>query len=275
VDLQLRGRAGRQGDPGESCFFVSLEDDLLVRYGIQKLLRGRVAPGRRDHPIDDPVVREEIARAQRIIEGQDFEIRKTLARYSSLVEDQHHVLMKRRQALLRGEDAPDIWQSGAPDRHAQLTAAVGRDAVARAELTVSLFHVDRVWRDHLALCADLREGIHLVSLGGQDPLTRFTAEVTAAFRTVEEAIDQAVLETFALVTIGPEGIDLGAAGIKGPSSTWTYLVTDDPFRNQQLLRLIGAGGMTIAIYSSALLGPLLLLWGTVDRFLRKRGRPRS
>ena len=273
VDLQLRGRAGRQGDSGESRFFLSLEDDLLVRYGIRDLLHGRVVPGTRDQPIDDPIVSEEIARAQRIIEGQNFEIRKTLARYSSVVEDQHRVLMDRRQALLHGDDVPDVWKNAAPERYAELVASSSEDAVERAERTVTLFHIDRVWRDHLAYAADLREGIHLVSLGGIDPLSRFTSDVRAAFRQVEEIIDTAVLETLPLVTAGAGGLDLGAARIKGPSSTWTYLVNDDPFRNQIMLKLIGPGGPTMAIYSSALLGPLFLLWGMVERFLRKtRGR---
>jgi preprotein translocase subunit SecA len=273
VDLQLRGRAGRQGDPGESCFFLSLEDDLLVRYGIQNLLRGRVAPSRSDQPIDDPVVSEEIPRAQRIIEGQNFEIRKTLARYSSIVEDQQRVLMEWRQSLLHGDEVPDVWKNVAPERYRALVASSGEHAVERAERTVTLFHIDRVWRDHLAYCADLREGIHLVSLGGMDPLSRFKTDVMAAFRPLEDSIDRAVLETLPLVTVGAGGLELGPAGIKEPSSTWTYLVNDDPFRNQMLLKLIGPGGTTIAIYSSALLGPLFLLWGAVERFLRRaRGR---
>jgi preprotein translocase subunit SecA len=270
VDLQLRGRAGRQGDPGASRFFLSLEDDLLVRYGIHNLLRGRFVPGRHDQPIDDPLVNEEIARAQRIIEGQNFEVRKTLSRYSSVVEDQHRLLMERRHALLHGHEVPDVWKNAAPERYAALVASSSEDDVERAERAVTLFHIDRVWRDHLAYCADLREGIHLVSLGGMDPLSRFRSEVMAAFRAVEVVIDNAVLETLPLVTAGADGIDLGAIGITGPSSTWTYLVNDDPFRNQVLLKLIGPGGPTIAIYASALLGPLFLLWGLVERFLRKR-----
>ena len=215
VDLQLRGRAGRQGDPGESRFFLSLEDDLLVRYGIQNLLHGRVVPGRRDQPIDDPIVSEEIARAQRIIEGQNFEIRKTLARYSSVVEDQHRVLMERRQALLHGHEVPDVWKNAAPERYAALVASSGEDAVERAERTVTLFHIDRVWRDHLAYCADLREGIHLVSLGGMDPLSRFTSDVMAAFRQVEEIIDKAVLETLPLVTVWRWRTRSGSGGNQG------------------------------------------------------------
>src|SRR5215510_342216 len=78
VDLQLRGRAGRQGDPGESRFFISLEDDLLVRYRIRGLIPAAAIPEASDAPLDNPIVRREVARAQRIIEGQDLEIRRTL-----------------------------------------------------------------------------------------------------------------------------------------------------------------------------------------------------
>jgi preprotein translocase subunit SecA len=270
VDFQLRGRAGRQGDPGESRFVLSLEDDLLMRYGIQNLLRGRFVPGIDEEPIDDPVVREEIARAQRIIEWQNFEIRKTLSRYSSVIEDQHRALMERRDAVLNDRETLVVWKESAPERYGMLVASSSEDAVEQAERAVTLFHIDRVWREHLAYCADLREGIHLVSLGGMDPLSRFTTEASTAFRQLEEIVDQAVLETLPLVTVVGGHLDLGAAGIKGPSSTWTYLVNDDPFRNQVMLKLIGPGGSTIAIYSSALLGPLFVLWGLVERFFRKR-----
>ena len=172
VDLQLRGRAGRQGDPGESRFFVSLEDELLVRYGIHCLIPPRLLPAKSDGPIESPVVRREVARAQRIIEGQNFEIRRTLARYADVVEAQHRRVIERRQAMLMGEESPDVWERE-PERRAALVAAAGESAVVDAERTVTLGCIDRAWRDHLALCADVREGIHLVRLGGQDPLTTF------------------------------------------------------------------------------------------------------
>ena len=269
VDLQLRGRAGRQGDPGESRFFVSLEDDLLVRYGIEALIAGRVVTGRRDEPLDHPVLRGEIARAQRIIEGENLEIRKTLWRYASVIEGQRRHVMDARRAILYGEDVPDVW-SQAPERRRALVAEVGEDAVRRAEQAVMLFQIDRAWRDHLAFAADLREGIHLVSLGGQDPLTRFTTEMTLAFRGIEDAIDSAVLDALAFVRVTSGQIDLEGLGIRGPSSTWTYLVNDDPFRNQIGMMLTGPGRATIAIYAAGALMPVLLLWGLIDRFLRKR-----
>jgi preprotein translocase subunit SecA len=269
VDLQLRGRAGRQGDPGESRFFVSLDDDLLVRYGIRSLIPAGVVPAASREAIDNPIVRREIARAQRIVEGQNFEIRKTLWRYASVVENERQEVMARRQAILQGCDVPDVW-SRAPEGRAALVAAAGEEAVGRAERAVMLFHIDRAWRDHLSLCADLREGIHLVRLGGQDPLTRFTVQSMEAFRQIEDTIDDAVLDALDHVRIRDGRIDLEGLGIRGPSSTWTYLVNDDPFRNQIGLMLTGAGRTTIAIYSAIFLSPLLILWGLVDRLVRRR-----
>jgi len=269
VDLQLRGRAGRQGDPGESRFFVSLQDDTLVRYGIDALIAGRVAGGTAGEPLEHPIVRTEIARAQRIIEGQNIEIRKMLWRYASALEGQRRQIMEARQAILHGEEVPEIW-ARAPERRRALVDEVGEDAVRGAERAVLLFQIDRAWRDHLALAADLREGIHLVSLGGQDPLTRFTTETRLAFRRMEQTIDAAVLDTLAEARVSGGQIDLERLGIRGPSSTWTYLVNDDPFRNQIGMMLTGPGRATIAIYAAALMGPLLVLWGLVDRLLRKR-----
>lgn len=251
VDLQLRGRAGRQGDPGESCFFVSLEDDLLVRYGIERLIAGRVVTAKRDDAVDNPVLRREIARAQRITEGQDREIRKTLWKYASALEGQRREVMDLRRAILNGEEVSD-----------------------EAERIVTLLVIDRAWRGHLALAADLREGIHLVALGGQEPLAHFTTELTLAFRRLEDEIDRAVLEALHDVRADGGRIDLDRLGLKGPSSTWTYVINDDPFRNQIVTMLTGPGRATIAIYAAAVMMPLLVLWGSVDRWRRKRIRIR-
>jgi preprotein translocase subunit SecA len=274
VDLQLRGRAGRQGDPGESRFFVSLEDDLLVRYGIEALISGRVVTAKRDEPVDHPVLRHEIARAQRIIEGQDMEIRRTLWRYASVLEGQRRDVMQRRQAILHGEEVSDVWQS-APAQRRTLADEAGEDAVCQAERAVMLLQIDRAWRDHLALATDLREGIHLVALGGQDPLTYFTKELTYAFLRLEGSIDRAVLDTLRDVRVSGGRIDFEGAEIKRPSSTWTYLINDDPFRNQIARMLTGPGRTTIAIYAAALMTPLLILWGFVERWLRRRAKRRG
>ena len=205
-------------------------------------MRAASFPATRTGPIEHPVVAREIARAQRIIEGQNLEIRKTLWRYASAVEEQRRQVMERRQAILSGREVPDVWQRVTGLRAARWSRRPARTAVRDAERAVMLFQIDRAWRDHLALAADLREGIHLVALGGQDPLTHFTTEITLAFQAMEEQIDEAVLDALerrhARATAA---IDLEARDLKGPSSTWTYLVNDDPFSNQIGMMLTGPG----------------------------------
>jgi preprotein translocase subunit SecA len=241
VDRQLRGRAGRQGDPGETRFFVSLEDDLLVRYGIRSLIPEGLLPARQEEPIDNPVIRREIARAQRIVEGQDLEIRRTLWRYAVPVEEQRVLLHARRQAALLGPPGPE------------------RD--------LTLLHLDRAWRDHLAFVADLREGIHLVRLGGDDPLTRFCVRVGEAYRDLLREVDRSIGDSL-------RDVDAGARRppVKGPSSTWTYLVNDDPFRDQLGSQLTGPGRATFAVGAALFATPLLLLLGIADRYFKKRPR---
>ena len=250
VDLQLRGRAGRQGDPGESRFFVSLEDDLLLRYRTRGLIPARFMPDRSDAPIAIPVVNREIARTQRIVEGQNFEIRRTLARYADVVERQHARLMAWRVETLHDQDL---------------------SAVERA---VTLACIDHAWCDHLAFCAELREGIHLVRLGGGDPLSHFTSQAIRRFASMDGEIEDAVRSALPKVRVVGGEIDLTGAGLTKPSSTWTYLVNDDPFRDRMSALLTGAGGVTVAIYSAALLAPLLVAWGVVERFWRHRNRRR-
>lgn len=267
IDRQLKGRAGRQGDPGETRFFICLEDDLLARYGIERLLTGRFVSTRRAEPIDHPIVLQEVARAQRIVEGQTFEIRKALWRYASTLEQQRRILMERRQAILTGEAKPDLWQQS--DRWNALVSSVGLEAAQRAEQTVTLFEIDRAWREHLALAADLREGIHLVSLGGHDPLARFTTEITRAFQRLEESLDESILEAVEKLEIRDGRVDLRPVEVKGPSATWTYLINDDAFRNQIGMLLTGPGRATFAIGAAIASMPLLILWGLVDRWKRR------
>jgi len=168
-----------------------------------------------------------------------------------------------------GDEVPDVW-ARAPDARARLVAALGAAATDEAERAVTRAHLDRLWREHLAACADLREGIHLVRLGGQDPLERFTTEVRAAFARMTETLDAAVLDSLNAVHASNGRIEIEGVDLKGPSSTWTYLVNDDPFREQVLLSLIGGGGRTMAIYSATVMPALFLLWTLVQHFAKRR-----
>jgi preprotein translocase subunit SecA len=271
VDLQLRGRAGRQGDPGESRLFLSLEDDLLVRYGIASLLPPDLVPAPQPQPIESPTVAREIARVQRIIEGQNLEIRRTLWRYASAIEDQRRSLHERRQALLLGMEEPDLWRE--QEGYAALAAQVGEEELRRAEVAVTLFFLDRAFSDHLAFVAELRDGSPLERLGGRDPLQHFRVETSRAFLRLQREVDDAVIAAFAEVKVRDGALDLSRVPIQGPSSTWTYLINDDPFRKQLGMMLTGPGRTTMAIAAAAAQPPLMALWWLVDRlFVGRRHR---
>jgi preprotein translocase subunit SecA len=229
IDNQLRGRAGRQGDPGESRFFISLEDDLIQRYGVLELIPPRHRPSPQDRPVDDPVVRLEIERAQRIIDGQNHDIRRTLRRYSSLVEEQRRNVHQRRQAVLCDAAPLRLLEAKSPQRYAALRARVTDAVLRRVEKQLTLFHIDECWTEHLARVAHIRDGIHLFSIGGYDPLDEFHKAVAKAFQGLLEKIDHEIVDTFERAEITQAGIDLDKLGLRGPGSTWTYLVSDNPF----------------------------------------------
>ncbi len=235
VDDQLRGRAGRQGDPGTSRFLVSLEDDLVRRYGIHELLGELVDGAAGDEPLADPRVADEIARAQRIIEGQHFAIRKVLWQYATMVEAQRRVIAARRLEVLLGE-APPLLREQAPERWHELVEALGEGVVAAVERQVALAVIDRHWADHLAFVADLREGLHLRSLGGPvlfyggpAPLDDFNREITAPFEQRLAAVPRDVAAVLCRAEVTADGIDLAREGLLQATSTWTYLVQENPF----------------------------------------------
>jgi preprotein translocase subunit SecA len=251
VDDQLRGRSGRQGDPGCARFFVSLEDDLIRRYGVLGLLPAGRRPAPQDGPIEDRAVREAIGAAQRIIEGQNFEIRKTLWRYSSMVEEQRQLMFEHRQGLLEGDGGPGMCAEEAPEQYAALVREAGAEQVRAAERRLALILLDRRWSDHLALIDDIREGIHLQRYGGRLPLTEFQRQIIDAYAAMMEGLREEVVETFMQLRAEHGTIDLDRAGLRGPTSTWTYLVNDNPLPSFGL-QLIAQGNLAVSIATATL-----------------------
>jgi preprotein translocase subunit SecA len=105
VDLQLRGRSGRQGDPGSSRFYISLEDDLMRIFGSDKIqgIMGRLGMTD-DEAIEHPLISRSIERAQKSVESHHFEIRKHLLEYDDVMNRQREVIYSRRETLLEGGD---------------------------------------------------------------------------------------------------------------------------------------------------------------------------
>ena len=145
---------------------------------------------------------------QRVIEGESFEIRRTLRKYSYCLERQRRAMHERRQKLMRGADSPSLLRDGDPDLFEKLTGEFGDEVVQKVERQITLCQLDRCWSDHLAHVAEVREGIHLVSIGGLNAFDEFNRQINAAFREYSTRVEQEVLATLRTVQITADGIDL-------------------------------------------------------------------
>ncbi|GAA0743091.1 accessory Sec system translocase SecA2 [Dactylosporangium roseum] len=229
IDDQLRGRAGRQGDPGESMFFVSLEDELVQRYGPEPMPMGRADA---DGAIDDEDVRWAIGSAQRVAEAVNLEIHRNTWRYNYLLDQHRQLHGKRREELLTTDAAGELLAERSPDRYNELAEEFGEEAVLRVARMIALYHADNAWSEHLADMSELREGIHLRVLGAQDPLDEFHREAIPAFRgLLAEIDDRTVAEFEAIEEFSPDWTPEDA-GLIRPSATWTYVVSDNPFGSE-------------------------------------------
>jgi preprotein translocase subunit SecA len=276
IDDQLRGRAGRQGDPGSSRFIISLEDSLLQRCGIERLLpskvRQRLKAG--EEPggsiaIEHPAVRREVARVQRIVEGQHGDIRKRLLSYWEILEHQRMEIQGWRQAALRG--APqNLLADRSPDRWSRLCAEYGEELLREIERRITLVTIDRCWSDHLAEMQAVRDEVHLVQLGGRDPFAEFYRTAGAGFEALVDRIDDTIVEIFERIQITADGVDWDREDLRGPSSTWTYLINDNVFGNNTFLTLANRPGF--GLWAILLCWWILVPWAMVLRWRRRKKR---
>jgi preprotein translocase subunit SecA len=197
IDNQLRGRAGRQGDPGCSRFFVSLKDPLLVKYGI-----------------DNPAYQRDVESVQRIIEGQQLDIRLFLTKYERVTEGRRLAIQQRRQQILDGTSASDN----------------------SLERLVRLTTIDDLWCEYLSALEELRSSVQWVSLagggrdplqdfwrfGGFDPFREYIKRVDVLFEELLGALDTETARRL-------ENAELADFEVSRRGTTWTYITTDQPF----------------------------------------------
>ena len=240
LDNQLRGRAGRQGDPGSSVFFASWEDDVVAAH---------LEPGKLPTECDEtgravsPKATTLLDHAQRVADGRLLDVHANTWRYNQLIAQQRAIIVERRTTLLSTPTAREELRELAPDRYAELTAELaGSDTDAEDELEricrqIMLFHLDRGWADHLAYLSDIRESIHLRALGRQNPLDEFHRLAVDAFAGLAADAIEASQQTFetANVLVDEPGLDLSK--LARPTSTWTYMVHDNPLRDDTLSAL--------------------------------------
>lgn len=236
IDNQLRGRSGRQGDPGESRFFISLEDDLMRLFGgdrVQRMMETLHID--EDMPIENRILTSTIESSQRKVEGRNFSIRKNVLDYDDVMSQQRMTIYTQRGQVLDGGDVSeniksmikeniketvemycsgdvaDDWnfdglrqhfigvltkeddfrysqtelgeidtkeiidelEKRAFDIYYEKEKEFGTEIMREVERVILLKNVDTKWMDHIDAMSDLKQGIHLQSMGQRDPVVEY------------------------------------------------------------------------------------------------------
>lgn len=224
LDAQLRGRAGRQSDPGTSLTFVSLDDELvqsnIPEYLLTTIRRagGSLTARRR---------REYVDIAQQISEGTRRDQHRNTWIYNRALAAQRATVLDHRQQVAVDDLALPMLRGAIPEHLVALEETRG-DAVRGIVRSVTLYYLDEHWTKHLALLREVRDGIHLRSLAGQRPADEFHR---IALREFHGFLDRVYADVVSfLQALAPEDVEQNLAnlGLHRPSATWTYMITDDP-----------------------------------------------
>ena len=232
IDNQLRGRSGRQGDPGESIFFVSLEDDLMRIFGSEKLQSMLSTLGlKKGEVIEHKWLTSSIERAQKRVEGHNFDIRKQLLEFDNIIDNQRNIIYSKREMiitedilnfiketeeefitnLLEGEEdeiknfhntLPFMQNKNMNDKSIYLESFdeikkqnfdQHKDIYEKILRQVSLTILDRNWHNHIQELTNIRMSVSLSGYGGKDPVNEFRKASFAAFNTLVYEIQKQIV----------------------------------------------------------------------------------
>jgi preprotein translocase subunit SecA len=204
TDNQLRGRAGRQGDPGETQFYVSLEDTLMRVFAsdtIKKMMGRFGIP--EDQPIENYLITRSLETAQTKIEGFNFDARKHILEFDDVLNYQRKIVYERRRKILLGtnEDAQDYLNDllkDAPEDIAKMIdekkKEAGLDHFIFSFRRIVLQTIDMFWVDHLEMMDYMRSSVNLRAYGQRDPLTEYKREGLRLFKEMELSIREEILK---------------------------------------------------------------------------------
>ncbi|OGG37759.1 preprotein translocase subunit SecA [Candidatus Jorgensenbacteria bacterium GWA1_54_12] len=185
IDNQLRGRSGRQGDPGVSQFFLSLEDDLMRIFGGERLsamMQALHIP--EDMPIESALVTRAVNHAQRRVEGIHLDMRKHLLEFDDVLNRQRNAVYAERLRYLEAGEADTITPIVE-----ELGASV--PAVVTKELSVRIGQhlvrvLDFLWMEHLETLHDLRESVNIRAYAQHEPLVEYRREAYLGYQALRE-----------------------------------------------------------------------------------------
>ncbi len=201
IDNQLRGRSGRQGDPGASQFYVSLEDDLMRVFGSEKI---KTMMGRFGIPEDQPIENRFISRtlegAQAKIEGFHFDARKNTLEYDDVMNHQRKIIYERRQKMLRADKAEieallvgiaenkEGFDKTIEEKRKKLGDEMFFETVRR----IALYTTDTLWMEHLEAMDYLRSSVNLRAYGQREPIVEYKKDGLSMFKEMEETFKEQV-----------------------------------------------------------------------------------
>lgn len=222
LDAQLRGRSGRQGDPGMSATFSSLEDELVAVNAPDML---RTADSRQRQRFTLRQRRALVASAQRIAEGGRLDRHRSTWALNRAIARQREFVLDVRERVLRAGAPLDELRALAPEAVLSLGKNLPRDRVAELLREVLLLVMDDHWSSHLAFLQEIRDGIHLRVLAGEDPTDAFHMIALEEFDGWMARVYQAVISE-----IEKFGLSDGhsQSELRRPSATWTYMLSDNP-----------------------------------------------
>lgn len=213
IDNQLRGRSGRQGDPGETLFMVSMEDALMRVFGgerIKNLMGTFRIP--EDQPIENRMISKQLETAQSRIEGFHFDARKQVLAYDNVLNQQRQSVYERRGRLLN--DADGEVDAVLQDVLNAVPEAAKVVETKQQEFTETEWHelfrklalqmIDILWVEHLEVMQYTRSSVGLRAYGQRDPLIEYRKEGTRLFKEMEEVVLHRIAEV--LPQLQPEAL---------------------------------------------------------------------
>ncbi len=220
IDNQLRGRSGRQGDPGSSQFLLCLEDDLMRIFGgerVQSIMSILKIP--EDEPIEAGMISKVVEASQAKIEGFNFDIRKRLLEYDDVLNKHREVIYKKRREILEKSETsklkPQILEIIAKAGYSEQDyekreQELGQDNMRQVEKLVYLKIIDTIWIEHLENMDYLRSSVKLRAYGKLDPLIEYKKEGHKMFRklldTIDYSVARAILKADIKIKQGPQPV---------------------------------------------------------------------
>lgn len=201
IDNQLRGRSGRQGDPGTTQFYVSLDDSLMRIFASDtvKNMMGRFGIDE-DQPIENYLITRSLESAQTKIEGFNFDSRKQVLEYDDVLNFQRKTIYERRRKILLGDIdcikeklSEIIFDESSQKIIDEKIAIIGESEFYRIVRIIMLQAIDMFWVDHLEMMDYLRGSVNLRAYGQRDPLVEYKKEGLKLFKEMQESVNDQIL----------------------------------------------------------------------------------